>query len=313
MDRGRRKNNSGLMAALTPSTLRHRAELSAAGLPALMAAAEKAVATLHSGDHRQRKTGGGENFWQFREYDPGDRPQDIDWRQSAKGDHLYVRQKEWQTAQSILFWAQNDKGMALQTGRARTSKHDGAIILSLALGILLTRAGEHIGPLEEPNHTGHSERALQNLAESLTRKPGPLPAGPLLPLVRALPKQSSLVLCGDFLCPPESLDLTLSLLSRQSPQGILIQILDPAEMDLSYNGRVIFRPMDGGSEFQIANVASVRKAYKERLTNHINTVQMIARRHGYGHILHITSDDPRTTLSGAWHLMAPQPRMQARG
>jgi hypothetical protein len=184
MDRGRRKNNSGLMAALTPSTLRHRAELSAAGLPALMAAAEKAVATLHSGDHRQRKTGGGENFWQFREYDPGDRPQDIDWRQSAKGDHLYVRQKEWQTAQTILFWAQNDKGMALQTGRARTSKHDGAIIISLALGILLTRSGEHIGPLEEPNHTGHSERALQNLAESLTRKPNPLPAGPSLPLAR---------------------------------------------------------------------------------------------------------------------------------
>ncbi|HEY8189651.1 MAG TPA: DUF58 domain-containing protein, partial [Micavibrio sp.] len=248
-----------------------------------------------------------------REYDPGDRPQDIDWRQSAKGDRLYVRQKEWQTAQTVLFWTQNDKGMALRTGRAQTSKHDGAIIISLALGILLTGAGERIGPMMDLNHTGHSERALQYLAESLFRKPDPLPAGPALPVAGTLPKHSSLILCGDFMRSPESLDIAMGLLSRQSPQGLLIQILDPAEMDLTYNGRVIFRPMDDNSEFPIANVASVRKAYQQRLKDHIDSVRMIARRHGYGHVLHITSDDPRAALSEAWHAMAPQLRLQAGG
>lgn len=307
------RTENGLLAALTPLIMRHRAEKAAAGLPALMAAAEKAVATLYGGDHRQRKAGSGEKFWQFREYDSGDRPQDIDWRQSAKGDRLFVRQKEWQTAQTILFWAQNDKGMSLKTGKALASKHETAVILSLALGILLIRAGERIGPMAEPNRTGRSELALQHLGDFLCRIPEPLALAPELPLSETLPRQSSLILAGDFLQPPEAIEKTLSTLAAQSPQGVLLQILDPSEADLPFNGRVIFRPFDDSRDFSIANVPSIREAYRARLKTHIDAVRTIAQRHGYGHVVHVTRDDPRMALSAAWQIMAPQPRLSAGG
>lgn len=307
------RTENGLLAALTPLIMRHRAEKAAAGLPALMAAAEKAVATLYGGDHRQRKAGSGEKFWQFREYDSGDRPQDIDWRQSAKGDRLFVRQKEWQTAQTILFWAQNDKGMSLKTGKALASKHETAVILSLALGILLIRAGERIGPMAEPNRTGRSELALQHLGDFLCRVPEPLALAPELPLSETLPRQSSLILAGDFLQPPEAIEKTLSTLAAQAPQGVLLQILDPSEADLPFNGRVIFRPFDDSRDFSIANVPSIREAYRARLKTHIDAVRTIAQRHGYGHVAHVTRDDPRMALSAAWQIMAPQPRLSAGG
>jgi len=302
-----------LQSLLTPLALRHRAEAEAAGLPALMAAAEKAVSTLSLGDHRQRRAGSGERFWQFREYDPSDRPQDIDWRQSAKGDHIYVRQKEWQTAQSVLFWAQNDRGMNLKTAKAQTTKHEAAVILSLALGILLTRAGERIGPLAEPGSAGRNDLALQYLGEKLWFKPSPLPPGPELPPVAKLPKQSSLILCGDFMQPPIVIEEILHGLATQAPHGLLIQTLDPAEVDLTFNGRVIFRPFDDSIDVPIANVPAIREAYGERLQKHIHAIRSIARHHGFAHVVHVTGDEPRTTLSAAWQFLAPQPRLATGG
>jgi hypothetical protein len=302
-----------LLTALTPLLLRHRAEAEAAGLPALMAAAERAVTTLYHGDHRQRRSGSGERFWQFREYDPGDRPQDIDWRQSAKSDRVFVRQKEWQTAQNILFWVQNDRGMALKTGRSEHTKHEAAIILSLALGILLTRAGERIGPLQESNRTGRNDLALQYLGETLCRRNPALPPGPELPALNKVPGQSSLIFVGDFMQKPDAIEKTLHHYAAQAPHGLLIQTLDPAEVELPFNGRVIFRPFDDSKDIPISSVPSIRKTYSDRLRAHIDEIRSIARHHGYGHVLHITSDDPRLSLSEAWQLLAPQPRLAAGG
>lgn len=309
-DRRMKKN---LLKLITPLMLRHRAEAEASGLPALMAAAERAVVTLTTGDHPQHRSGMGERFWQYREYDPSDRPQDIDWRQSAKGDHVYVRQKERQTAQTVLFWAQNDRGMQMKTGQAQNTKHESAVIMALALGILLTRAGERIGPLQEPARAGRNDLALQFLGETLCSKPSPFPAGPLLPHAHRLPQQSSIVLAGDFMQPTSAIEKMLSGLASRSPHGLLIQTLDPAEIDLPFNGRVIFRPFDDSRDIPIANVPSIREAYSQRLQNHISAVHTLARHHGYAHIVHITRDDIRTTLSAAWQTLAPQPRLAAGG
>ncbi|MDB5491770.1 MAG: hypothetical protein JWO78_1619 [Micavibrio sp.] len=300
-----------ILSTLNALTLRHKAEAASAGLPALMAAAEKAVTTLYHGDHRQRRSGSGENFWQFREYDSSDRPQDIDWRQSAKGDHVYTRQKERQTAQTILFWAQNDRGMAMKTAKARQSKYETAAIFSLALGLLLTRAGEHIAPLQEPNRAGRNDLALQRLGDMLCRRPATLPPGPAVPVAHQLPKRASLILAGDFMQPAEELEITLSVLAAKARHGLLVQILDPAELELPFNGRVIFRPFNDTMDIPIANVPSIREAYKERLRNHIDAVHDLARHHGYGHIVCSTADDIRPALSAAWQALAPLQRYEA--
>lgn len=300
-----------ILSSLNALTLRHKAEGASAGLPALMAAAEKAVSTLYHGDHRQRRSGTGENFWQFREYDSSDRPQDIDWRQSAKGDHIYTRQKERQTAQTILFWAQNDRGMAMKTAKTKQSKYEAAVIFSLALGLLLTRAGEHVGPLQEPNRAGRNDLAMQRLGDILCRNPGTLPPGPDLPVAHQLPKRASLILAGDFMCSADELENTLSALAAKARHGLLLQILDPAELELPFNGRVIFRPFNDSMDIPIANVPSIRDAYKERLQAHIDAVHDIAHHHGYSHVVYNTAHDMRPALSAAWQALAPLQRYEA--
>jgi len=94
--------------ASTPAALRHRAEAHASGYPPLMAEAEHLAATVMLGEHGRRRAGMGDEFWQYRPAQPGDALRQIDWRRSARSDAHFVRQKEWQAAQSVMLCAVHD-------------------------------------------------------------------------------------------------------------------------------------------------------------------------------------------------------------
>ena len=45
----------------------------------------------------------GESFWQYRRFVSGEPSQNVDWRRSARDDHLYVREQEWEAAHTVGF------------------------------------------------------------------------------------------------------------------------------------------------------------------------------------------------------------------
>ena len=69
-----------------------------------MVEAKRIANTVISGWHGRRKRGIGENFWQFRPYSDGESLSRIDWRRSARDDHTYVREREWEAAHTIWLW-----------------------------------------------------------------------------------------------------------------------------------------------------------------------------------------------------------------
>src|SRR4051812_34764592 len=90
---------------MTPAFLtQQRAEHLASRLPPLLVLAERVAATVAQGVHGRRRVGQGETFWQFRRYQPGDSAEDIDWRQTAKTDRIFVRETEWEASQSVWIW-----------------------------------------------------------------------------------------------------------------------------------------------------------------------------------------------------------------
>lgn len=284
----------------SPDTLplRQRAEDAAAHLSFLMAEADKAVASILHGEHRQRKSGSGERFWQFREYHPGDRPQDIDWRQSGKTDRVFIRQKEWQTNQGCFFWMTRSESMAFQSSDKILSKADAARVLTLALALLLTHGGEEIGILGSPRK-GRSQAALQTLADSLLETAW---HAETLPSGRPAPN-SSVYLLGDFLDPIDEIEIAFKNLSAQSDAGFVIQILDPAELELPYDGRIVFEaPTDKQREL-VNNVGSVRAEYSRRINAHIAAVRNICQTCEWHHVLHATNRDIKDTLLEVWMIL----------
>src|SRR3954447_329987 len=113
--------------------LRESGERLADRLPALMVEADRVATTVAQGVHGRRRTGTGETFWQFRLYQQGDDAADIDWRQSARSRHLFVREQEWEAGASVWIWCDLSPSMVFRSARALPSKRERALVLCLGL------------------------------------------------------------------------------------------------------------------------------------------------------------------------------------
>jgi len=274
------------------SLLRQNAQDSISDLPALRDAAERVAAHILHGAHGQKKAGGSEKFWQFREYSEADRPQDIDWRQSGKGEHIYVREKELQTPQSVYFWSNRSASMDFQSNMALHSKAEAAQILSLALAMLFRRGEERIGVLGQ-SRVGNSEDALDRVGRSLlSLDNAPLPEG-------NVPSNSTAILCSDFLETPEKIETAIAPLAGKNARGIMMQILDPAEVNLPFDGHAVFEDQ-GNANHKIDNVASIRSAYQEKIEEHIQAISSLSAAYGFSYILHVTDGSLEETLIRLW-------------
>src|SRR5919112_1752687 len=136
------------MAEHLAAGMRSRVEIArtlAARLPDLLVAARRIAANVMLGVHGRRHPGPGETFWQFRSYVSGEPARQIDWRRSARDHHLYVREREWEAAQTVWLWADLSASMDFRSKLSNTPKVERAVVLMLALAEMLGRGGERVG------------------------------------------------------------------------------------------------------------------------------------------------------------------------
>src|SRR5690348_16720701 len=117
----------------------------AAGMPRLMLESRRVASTVMHGLHGRRRAGTGENFWQYRRFISGEPATRVDWRRSARDEHLYVREREWEAAHTVWIWSDRSASMGFRSNLATERKLDRALVLSFALAHLLVEGGERIG------------------------------------------------------------------------------------------------------------------------------------------------------------------------
>ncbi|HYH19773.1 MAG TPA: DUF58 domain-containing protein [Azospirillum sp.] len=298
------------MAARTTlgtDTLRaqQRAETLAARLPPLLVAAERVASTVAQGVHGRRRVGLGETFWQFRRYQPGDAPSMIDWRQSGKTQPVFVRENEWEAAQSVWLWRDRSSSMDYRSVPELPTKRDRADLLLLALTVLLIRGGERVALLNSGVRPDHGKNALNRVATLMT-DPRATPVGDGLPRVEPLPRHAQVVLFGDLLSPLPEIHATVAGLTGRGVRGHLLQVLDPAEETLPFDGRVEFEGMEGEDELLVPRVEAVRTAYLERLRAHQDGLAALARAAGWTFAVHRTDRPPQTALLSLWGALAQE-------
>ncbi|QCG88119.1 DUF58 domain-containing protein [Azospirillum sp. TSH100] len=282
---------------------RHRAEELASALPPLLVAAERVAATVAQGVHGRRRVGLGETFWQFRRYQPGDAPSMIDWRQSAKTQPVYVRENEWEAAQSVWLWRDRSASMDFRSAAGLPTKRERADLLTLATAVLLARGGERVALLNSGVRPDHGKTAIDRIARLMT-DPRAAAAPDPLPRVEPLPRHAQTVLFGDLLSPLSEIHATVAGLTGRGLRGHLVQILDPAEETLPYDGRVDFHGMEGEQNLLVPRVEAVREAYRERLKGQQDGLAALARTAGWSFAVHRTDRSPQSALLTLWGAMA---------
>ena len=154
----------------------------AAGLPDLLIEARRVAATVIAGWHGRRAAGRGETFWQFRPFTAGEAASSIDWRRSARDDHVYIREKEWEAPHLVWLWADLSASMDFRSRLSPVTKRDRALVLTLAVAELLAVAGERVGLLGESDPIlarNAAERIAAFLARAEPRTTGHPAASPL--------------------------------------------------------------------------------------------------------------------------------------
>jgi uncharacterized protein (DUF58 family) len=281
--------------------VQQNAEALAARLPPLLVAALRVAATVAPGVHGRRRVGQGETFWQFRRYQPGDSAASIDWRQSAKSQPVYVRENEWEASQSVWLWCDRSPSMSYRSGMRLPTKRERGDLLALALAALLVRGGERVGLLNSEARPVHGHAGLARLATVLTT---PSAFAPGLPQPEPVPRHARVVLIGDFLAPAEEVRQTISGLSGRGVRGHLLQVLDPAEETLPFEGRVEFAGLEGEREVLVPRVEVLREAYARRLAAHREELARVAGSAGWTFATHRTDKPPQTALLGLWHTLS---------
>ncbi|CCG07789.1 DUF58 domain-containing protein [Pararhodospirillum photometricum] len=288
-----------------------RAEATAALLPPLLVAAERIASSVALGIHGRRRAGPGEDFWEFRRHQPGDSPSRIDWRRSARADPLFVREHEWEAAQAIWIACDRSPSMAYASRRSLPWKAARAMELALALASLLVRGGERIALAGHDTLPAQGRAALVRMALALSLESNA--HGPEAAWSAPIARHGRMVILGDFLDPIEDLRAGLRRLAGAGVRGHLVQILDPAEETLPFEGRMRFDGLEGEPPVLVDRVEAVRTRYQRRLAAHRDQIAALARRHGWGFLAHHTDQPPRLALLALYRALSETPPRRTPG
>ena len=272
--------------------LRTRAETLGASLPALLAEAELLASTIMLGEHGRRRAGQGDEFWQYRPTHAGDSARMIDWRRSARSDATYVREREWQAAQSVTLWVDPARSMGFAGAKGRVTKGDRARLLAMAVAVLLLRGGERVGLAGGgvPPRPGRGQllRLLDGLAEDVGDYG--------VPDAEGIANHGRAMFLSDFMGDVTGLETALARASDRGARGVLVQVLDPAEEEFPFDGRTIFESMGGTVRHETLRAGDLRTRYLARLDERKDRLAMLARAVGWQYTCHHTGQAAQPAL-----------------
>jgi uncharacterized protein (DUF58 family) len=268
----------------------------AATLPRLMLEARRVAATVIHGLHGRRRAGPGENFWQYRRFVSGEPASRVDWRRSARDDHLYVRELEWEAAHTVWIWPDRSPSMAFISQLARDSKLHRTLVVALALAEVLVEGGERVGIPGLMRPTG-SRHVIERMAQAIVHDRDERTS---LPPNFAPSPLAEIVLLSDLWSEIGEVRRTIAQLSGSGARGHVVQIVDPAEETFPYWGRIEFVEPEGGGRITAGRAETWRVNYTARVARHRAEIRSETDRLGWSFAIHRT-DRPASELLLALH------------
>ena len=257
----------------------------AASLPRLVLEARRIAANLIHGLHGRRRAGAGESFWQYRRFVSGEPSQRVDWRRSARDDHLYVREQEWEAAHTVWLWADRSPSMAFASRQARDSKLERSLIVAFALAELLVAGGERVG-IPGLMHPTASRSVIDKMAQAMLHDETERLSLPPSFVPSAL---AEIVVLSDFWSPIADITAILAGLSASGAHGTLVQIVDPAEETFPYSGRIEFVEPEGLGVVTAGRAESWANEYVARVALHREQIRDETNRLDWLFTTHTTS------------------------
>jgi len=270
-------------------------------LPPLLVAALHTASTLTFGAHGRKRAGVGDTFFQYRPYEQGESAANIDWRASARGERLFVREQEWEAAQQIYLWADSSPSMHWRSKKDLPTKSERANLLGLTLASLALRGGELIATLDGHLPPSHDRMALHRLHDILAHTTEDSGSTPPLSRVKS---RAHIVLFGDFLPQGAETAAWIRHMANQGVHLILVEVSDPAEETFPYKGPTLFKGMEGEGDEDIADPRTLRSQYLKQRSRTRSALADACTRTGGHYLVHLTHEQPQDVLLQLYRLLS---------
>lgn len=277
--------------ALIPPDVRSR-------LKDLRLAARKAFGAQGVGLHHSRSRGAGLEFSQYRAYEPGDDPRQIDWKLHARSDRFFVREAERESPLTVWILIDTSASMA-QADRPHPAwtRLDAARGIAACIAELALAQGDRFGLVVLgadglqwlPAAAGARQRdRLWLLLHGLTTD-GVVAQGERLNATweRILAGDLVIILSDGF---DENLVLLAERLAAARREVVFIQLLTTEERDFPFSGGHRFRDPETGEEIP-GDGRAMRTDYLARFAAALKALDARLDAAGIAHARHVL-DEP---------------------
>ena len=241
-----------------------------AGISNLSLRARWVVEGIMSGIHRSRSKGFSVEFEEHREYSPGDEIRRIDWKALGKFDRYFI--KEYEDETNVRAYLLLDTSASMDYSSDGITKFDYGCTLTASLAYLILRQQDAAGlvtfsnrienvipPRAKRDYLTQIVHALEN-----QRPGGETNVGRILEEIAGqIKRRGIVVLVSDLLDEPAQILKGLRLFRFKGNDVIVFHILDQAELDLPFEGNILFEDLEAANLNVIADPRAIRQTYRQ--------------------------------------------------
>ncbi len=264
------------------------------------------VAGLHQSPH----LGVSVDFAEHRAYMPGDDIRRIDWRVYGRTDRLYVKEFEAETNANISILI--DISASMDYASQGISKLDYARYLAASLAYFSFHQRDRVGLVtfdqDVVTQVPPTGRRLDTILHSIDRI---TPGGrgqldlPLRRIAESIRRRSILVLISDLYEPPQEILTAINRLRRRGNDLIVFHLLDPAEVEFSFDEATQFEDLETGERIPVVP-ARVRAGYRGLMQEH---VAELTQRMGQNRIDYYLIETSKPLDHALFHYLSRRHRM----
>ena len=251
-----------------------------AGIANLYLRARWVVEGMLSGIHRSRAKGFSVEFEEHREYSPGDEIRRIDWKALGKFDRYFI--KEYEDETNLRAYLLLDASASMNYASDGITKFDYACTLTASLAYLILRQQDAAGVVTFSNRIENfiPPRAKRDYLTQIlhaleNRRPGgETDVGRILDdIAGQIKRRGLIVLVSDLLDEPAAILKGLRQFRFKGNDVIVFHLLDPAELNLPFDGNILFEDLEAASLQVITDPRAIRATYQQVVQEFINDLR----------------------------------------
>lgn len=244
--------------------------------------ARKKVTNIYMGGRRSIRQGHGIEIADYREYYPGDDFRSIDWRVYARTERLYIRRFEEE--KDLILHILVDSSSSMNFSSVAMTKFDYAGSIAAGFAYLAMSKHEKFGVglfservteiLQPKKGTMHFFRMVE-LLNGATQSGQTNISRCIQEYTNMIKSRSFIVVISDFLQPIEELEDAIYRIAKYSKESILVQTLDPSEINLPWSDDIMFEDMEYFGKERTFLSPEFKREYSKKIREHMFKIREI--------------------------------------